>query len=225
MVRFFKSKSEAKQKVAHWYEEHIGRVTLQRNFLVVMNLGVIVALMLVVFALFAVSSSRTIEPFVIEVSKKTGTIARVNPATVKEYSANRAITNYFVTQYVKAREVFHPATYRYDYYTTVRVFSDPRLYTMFKGSLSLSNPTSPLNLYANVADSKYEVRSIRHLDSDTVQMRITIRFVSSDGGVSVTNKIVSVRYSYMDLDLSEEDRRLNPLGFVVVSYQVDDDHS
>lgn len=223
-MKFFKSKGEEQQKVAHWYEEHVSRVTLQRNFLVVMNLGVVLALVLAIFALFAVSSSRTIDPFVIEVSEKTGAVAYVNPSTVKEYSANRALTNYFVNQYVRAREVFHPATYRYNYYTAVRVLSTPGSYSLFKRSLALSNPTSPLNLYANVVDSRYDIHSVRHLDKNTVQVRLSVKFTNSDGRVNVVNKIVSLGYSYKDLDLSEEDRRLNPLGFVVVSYQSDDDH-
>ncbi|AHX11638.1 virB8 family protein [Neorickettsia helminthoeca str. Oregon] len=225
MASFFKGKSEESQKVEHWYEERVGRVTLQRNFLIVMSLGVLLVLVLSVFTLFAVSTSRTIEPFVIEVSKKSGIVTHLDPATVKEYSANRAITNYFATQYVKAREVFHPATYRYDYYTTVRVFSSPEVYSFFKSSLDLDNPASPLNAYSDVVDSKYEIRSIRHLDKDTIQIRISISFATSNGRVRTVDRLISLGYTYMDLELSEEDRQLNPLGFVVVSFQVDDDRS
>ena len=208
---------------SNWYEERIARVTLQRSFLLLFAASLLIALFVALFTLFAVTKSRSIEPFVVEVSKSTGVVNLVNPATTKEYSANRAITNSLLVRYVRSRESFNPATYRYDYYTTVRVLSDPELYSRFRYFLRLSNPQSPLNAYSRVVNSDFSVRSIQHLDDNSALVGFTLLMTNKDGMTAKLNKVATVGFVYSSLTMTEEDRYANPLGFVVSSYQVEDD--
>lgn len=225
MFKFFGTKDSTRKPVENWHQDRIGIVTLQRNFLLFMIIAAFFALFASLFTLFTVTKARNIEPFIIEIEKKSGVVTVVNPLTMVEYSANRTVNNYFLIEYLKARELFNSTTYQYYYYTYVRLFSSVDVYNNFKSSLSLANQFSPINLYRDVVNSKLTVRTIQYLAPQSVQLRFTLEFTDKDGKLAKKNKIATIGFQYSSLQISEEDRYINPLSFMVNSYQVDDDYA
>ena len=205
-----------------WYQDKVGAVTWQRNLLLGFCFALLILLGGGVFTVFKLSNSKKVEPFIIEIAKDSGRVTLVDPVTVKQYSANRAVAEYFLFRYLKAREAFNPSLFKYNYYTEVRLMSSQQVYDLFKSWIRLSNQDSPMNLYKDVISSDVKIRSLHYLNENTVQIRFAINFKWKDRVLN-KNKVAIISYEYIDLEMNEEQRWENPLGFVITSYKVEDE--
>jgi type IV secretion system protein VirB8 len=53
-----------------------------------------------------------------------------------------------------------------------------------------------------------------------MQARIELRDTRENGQEVVENFVVTVSFEYAQLELNEEERLINPLGFTVTQYQI-----
>ncbi|MGL9717651.1 MAG: virB8 family protein [Wolbachia sp.] len=225
MLRFFKQKNnESLDKDINWGSSRCSTIVAQRNTLLLFTLILLVAISVSILAIFKISTSSTIEPFVIEIEKKSGIVQLVDPVTVKQYSADKVLNNHFIAEYIKAREVFDQYNYNYNYYTKVRLFSSPNVYNEFRNYISSQNMDDLFNLYSGFVKSEFKIRSIQRLYDDTFQVRFTVEFTRKDGSSVRKNKIVIMSYKYASLEMNDQQRYVNPLGFQVTSYRVDDEY-
>ncbi len=51
-----------------------------------------------------------------------------------------------------------------------------------------------------------------------------MEFTRKDGSSTRKNKIVIMSYRYASLEMDDQQRYINPLGFQVISYRVDDEY-
>ncbi|APR97951.1 VirB8 family type IV secretion system protein [Wolbachia endosymbiont of Folsomia candida] len=226
MLKFFKRKdsTESLDRDINWNSSRYSTVAAQRNVLLLFALILLAAISISILAIFKISTNSTIEPFVIEIEKKSGIVQLVDPVTVKQYSANEVLNNYFITEYIKAREVFDPYHYNYNYYTKVRLFSSSGVYNEFRNYIRSQNLDDLFNLYSDFVKNEFKVRSIQKLGNDALQVRFTIEFTRKDGSSTRKNKIVIMSYRYASLEMDDQQRYINPLGFQVISYRVDDEY-
>lgn len=226
MLKFFKREKSAESldKDINWNSSRYSTVVAQRNVLLFFALILLAAISISILAIFKISTSSTIEPFVIEIEKKSGIVQLVDPITVKQYSANEVLNNYFITEYIKAREVFDPYHYNYNYYTKVRLFSSSNVYNEFRNYIRLQNLDDLFNLYSDFVKNEFKIRSIQKLGNDALQVRFTVEFTRKDGSSTRKNKIVIMSYRYASLEMDDQQRYINPLGFQVISYRVDDEY-
>ncbi|WP_395462673.1 virB8 family protein [Wolbachia endosymbiont of Cantharis cryptica] len=226
MLKFFKQEksNESLDKDINWNSSRYSTVVTQRNILLLFTLILLVAISVSILAIFKISTNSTIEPFVIEIEKKSGIVQLVDPVTVKQYSANEVLNNHFIAEYIKAREVFDPYHYNYNYYTKVRLFSSPNVYNEFRNYIRSQNMDDLFNFYSDFVKSEFKIRSIQKLDDDTLQVRFTVGFTRKDGSSVRKNKIVIMSYRYASLEMDDQQRYVNPLGFQVISYRVDDEY-
>lgn len=226
MLKFFKREKSAESldKDINWNSSRYSTVVAQRNVLLFFALILLAAISISILAIFKISTSSTIEPFVIEIEKKSGIVQLVDPVTVKQYSANEVLNNYFITEYIKAREVFDPYHYNYNYYTKVRLFSSSNVYNEFRNYIRLQNLDDLFNLYSDFVKNEFKIRSIQKLGNDALQVRFTVEFTRKDGSSTRKNKIVIMSYRYASLEMDDQQRYINPLGFQVISYRVDDEY-
>ncbi|WP_341808053.1 type IV secretion system protein [Wolbachia endosymbiont (group E) of Neria commutata] len=226
MLKFFKREKSAESldKDINWNSSRYSTVVAQRNVLLLFALILLAAISISILAIFKISTSSTIEPFIIEIEKKSGIVQLVDPVTVKQYSANEVLNNYFITEYIKAREVFDPYHYNYNYYTKVRLFSSSNVYNEFRNYIRLQNLDDLFNLYSDFVKNEFKIRSIQKLDNDALQVRFTVEFTRKDGSSARKNKIVIMSYRYASLEMDDQQRYINPLGFQVISYRVDDEY-
>ncbi len=207
----------------YWYNDIISSLTRQRNICIGFGLILLIVLGISLFSLVSLTDSQRLEPFVIEIAKDSGRVSIVDQATLKEYSANKAVSEYFLVKYIRARELFNPNTYKYDYYSQVRILSSQDVYDTFRYSIRLSNQHSPLNLYSNIVDSTMKIRSIHHINDNSVQIRFGLEFRFSDGRSKYVDKIAIISYGYLPIEMNELQRYINPLGFIIKSYKSEDE--
>ena len=67
------------------------------------------------------------------------------------------------------------------------------------------------------------MKSWSKLDQKKFILRFSIN--ETDGNRMVFNKIAIVTFDYLPMELTDIDRDINPIGFQVTGYRVDDDNS
>ncbi|QXK92309.1 type IV secretion system protein [Neoehrlichia mikurensis] len=207
----------------NWYHDRYSSIIVQRNILLLLVMFSVIGIGVSTFIILTISKNRTIEPFVVEIEKKSGITTLVNPISVKQYSADEVLNNYFIIEYIRARELFDPNNFQYNYYTKVRLFSTQDTYNEFRNWIRLSNPSSPVNLYANVASGHIKIRSLQHLNPGNVQIRFTLEFNVQNGSVIKKDRIATLSFQYTSLEMNEQQRQINPLGFQITYYRADDE--
>lgn len=217
--------SRKKSSFGNWYQDNYNNAILQRNIFfglfVISLIGVIIAF--VVF--FAVNKIQKLEPFVVEIEKKTGIVSVVDQSSIKKFSSNISINNYFIVKFLRLWEIFDNENYKYNYYTELRLFSAPDVFNQFLSFIRLSNPASPINLYQNnpITEGDVKIRSIQYIDEGSAQVRFTTQIKTKQseryGEIEEKNYIATIKFSYNDLKINENERYINPLGFQVSTYK------
>lgn len=218
----------------NWYSDRYEFVSVQRNFFAIVTLLSLVLSLVSTFALYQIAPLKTVEPFVIQVDQKTGMTQVVDPVKAQELTGNEAVNQYFIVQYCRARETFLGTPERnYFNYNLVRVLSTPIVFRTFQSEIILSNPDSPGARLGAVGTRSIHIASIKFLDRRKTQegydtsrylVRAQITEAKSIEQTVTLQKLILIEFRYADLSLTTEDRYLNPLGFQVLSYRVDDDN-
>ncbi|MDF3047126.1 MAG: type secretion system protein VirB8 [Candidatus Midichloriaceae bacterium] len=204
----------------NWYSDRYEWMVVQRNLLFVILL---VSMAIIVFLNFSISyikSTKTIEPFVIEIEPKTGVPTVVEPLSIVAYSSNEVINRYFIWHFIKLRE-------EYNYLTSprstqeVRVLCNDSVYSQYRRSIDQNNLQSPYNLYGTSSTRNAELKSLIMQNSNTAQVRIRLNVEGAQK--SSMDKIILLTFEYNNLELPDDKRLINPLGFTVTSYRIDDE--
>ena len=211
----------------NWYADRYQTVAVQRNFLLLICLISVVGIMVSVLTVIQVTSSKTVEPFVIEIEEKTGITNVIRPLIKEQFAYDDALRRYFVMKYLNARETYDGGSYKENYYNVVRLMSTQPVYSEFKREISSSNPDSPLKLGPS-AHIDIKVKSISLLKNGNNEQGFTmqVRFVKSRSGRSLSGEkhlVATVTFDYFDLSLTSEQRYINPLGFQVINYRKDEE--
>lgn len=205
-----------KQKITNWYVDRYLSIAVQRNvlflFSILASIGVLIGLMLVK----VMYDQRSIDPYLIEVEPDTGITTIVDYSTKKEYTAQEALKESFLVNYVTARESYDLATMAQNS-DHVRVFSTRNAYDEFVKGYDDSMKT--VRQYGQKPVGVIKIKSINYI----TPTRVTLRFARI---VSAENKpetkeyryVAIISFSFSDIELNVEDRWLNPLGFQVASY-------
>jgi type IV secretion system protein VirB8 len=204
--------------VRNWYSDRYETAIVQRNMLLLLLLISTCIILLGVFILGKVASSKSIDPFIVQIEEKTGVTNVVNPLNRRDLLTNEALNTYFVVKYLKAREAYDPSTFEYNYREVARVLSSPQV---FRDALNyLNSPNGPNANKANLSATTVTVRSVQFLEPEMVQVRFTVETVS--GGKKVY-KIATIRFNYFQMEMNQNERLINPLGFRVTSYRSDNE--
>jgi type IV secretion system protein VirB8 len=209
-----------------WSQDLYGKTIVQRNLLFILSIILAIALVLSLIWMQINNSESKIKPFVIEIDKKTGVATTVKPLTSNEYSANLAVVRSLIINYIRAREEYSDGLFDRNFLDIVRVFSDPNIYYNYKNLFNKNNPQSPYNILSKTGMSKVKWKSIIFPKDGTAQIRITLQIYNSKDNKSVEiNKIILMAFEFNEsLQLNEEDRLINPLGFNVTLYQIEDEN-
>jgi len=203
----------------NWYSDRYESIMVQRNLLLVLTCVMLVTILIGVFMVGQVTLSKSVEPFVIEVEQRSGITNVVNPLSRQDLLTNEALDTYFVMKYLRARETYSVTDYEYNYSTIVRLLSTREVYQQFKKML-VDDPHNPVVVYGNQVQTTLKVRSIQFLEGGkTAQVRFTV--VESKG--AKYDKIATLSFDFVQMEMAAEERFVNPLGFQVTGYRVDDE--
>jgi type IV secretion system protein VirB8 len=223
---FFNDNNSAntESSIKSWYVERYDAILAQRNILLVFAGISIVAVGIAIFAISKIVSTKTFHPIVIQVEESTGRTIIVNPINSEILGGNEALARYFIYKYLVARETYNAADFDILAKKTVRLFSKGEVYGQYL-SYILNQENDPKKKYGNNASTTLKVKSWNSLDKDGKKM--IVRFSVSEIGASqkIYNKIAVIEYDYVAMESSNADTEINPVGFQIQTYRVDDDNS
>jgi type IV secretion system protein VirB8 len=215
----------AKETTDHknWYKDRYQRVLVQRKLLTLITLLSLLCTLVMVLVIAQLTPLKTVEPFVIQVDQKSGITQTVDPLTVKELTANEAVNNFFIVGYIRARETYdiHDLARNYN---IVRIMSErDKVYPDFVMQADPNNPRSNAARLGSTGVRTVKFKSITYLNPQLVQARLLIEEKSDNAGYTQQHKIALVGFEYIKLNLTNEERYINPLGFRVTDYRLDED--
>ena len=213
-----KPKEAAEDK--NWYKDRYQYVLVQRKLLTVITVTALICTLATVIVISQLTPLKSIEPYVIEVDQKTGITQVVDPSSVGELTANEAVNNYFIVMYLRAREGYSMTDLAKNY-NLVRVMSESRkVYPQFVAEADPNNPRSNAARLGTFGERTVKLKSITYLKPQLVQIRVLIE---ERGGAAPQHKLILMAFEYVRMNLTLEERYVNPLGFRVVDYRVDED--
>jgi type IV secretion system protein VirB8 len=212
---------EVKQ-LKNWYEERYDNITVQRNLLFLLLL-VLLCLSIVSIGVVAyVINTKRFDPFVIQIDDTTGIAKVVNPLTSTVLSGNEALAQYFIKKYIIARETYNPVDFSTEAKRVVRLLSANSIYWDYRSYLK-NEAVDPTIKYGQKNTTYLMVKSWSKLADKKYIMRFSIN--ETAGAMKVFNKIAVVEFQYLPMELTENDKDVNPVGFQVTGYRMDDDSS
>jgi len=172
-------------------------------------------------ALVLLMPLKTVEPYTLMVDKTTGYVQALKPLDQEKISANTALTQSFLVQYVIAREGYDMASLNANY-RKVALLSADRARSGYLQTMQSSSPESPLALFPRTTIVDVRVKSVSPIGTNAALVRFdTIR---SDAGAQPqppSSWVAVIRYRYSTEPMQLEDRFVNPLGFQVIGYRKD----
>lgn len=205
-----------------WFEERYEIALIQRNVLVVIAIFCLVAVSVSVIGIAKISLSKEFDPFVIQIDDSTGVARVVNPISLDVLSGKEELSKYFMKKYLIARETYNPADFDTYAQKVVRLMSSPAIYGTYLNYIR-NKDHDPTIIYGQKNTTSLTVKSWSRLEDGHYIVRFSIN--ENAGGMKVYHKIAVMDFEYTPMTLTEDERDVNPVGFQVKSYRVDDDNS
>jgi len=227
----FKKKDKIAAEKKNWYSDRYQWVLVQRNFLALITL---LSLAFSVVSIWIIHSNIplvTVEPFVIQMDPRSGITQVVKAVTSEELTSNEAISNYFIVQYVRARESFGLDQKQNDY--LVRLMSTDDVFNDHSWSTNANNPQSPVSrlgeagarwvYFRTIIQNSVKPTPAMPNPPQSATIRLIVRERNKTNSITESHKLVTIQYEFADINLNQQQRFVNPLGFYVSAYRVDED--
>ena len=177
-----------------------------------------------IIAVLLLTPLKTIEPYVIRVDNTTGMVDILTMLNEKEITTNEALDKYFIAQYVKAREGYFYEILNQDYLLT-QLMSSEKVANEYRAIYEGENARD--QILKNSNEVRVEIISIvlgesNGVKTTTIRANIITKNLNTRGITSST-KVITLSYDYLLAKASEENRLLNPLGFKVLTYRIDNE--
>ncbi|EPZ6209869.1 TPA: type IV secretion system protein [Campylobacter coli] len=177
-----------------------------------------------IVAVVLLTPLKTIEPYVIRVDNTTGMVDILTMLDEKEISSNEALDKYFISQYVKAREGYYYELLNQDYLLT-QLMSSKKVANEYRAWYEGENARD--QILKNSNEVNVQILSIvlgnsNGVKTSTIRAKIITKNLNTRG-LSESTKVITLSYDYILAKASEENRILNPLGFKVTNYRIDEE--
>lgn len=174
-------------------------------------------------------------PYLIMADAYTGnaTVARLQgDVNNNRITSSEAINKANVAAFIRARESYDSTLIWERDWKTLFAMAEPQVSSTYKALYSARNPGSPSKIYGKNQSIRVKILSIQLIAGNNGPRGATVRFQrslvdkASGGSRLLDNKIATLEYTYKsNLAMNEDTRMLNPLGFRVTAYRVDNDYS
>lgn len=204
---------------ASWAQDRREALVSSRRIAWIIAIVAVAVALCEAFALVILMPLKTVVPYTLMVDRQTGFVQALKPLDTQLVSADRALTQSFLVQYVIAREGFDRDTVQADY-RKVGLWSTGRARADYVATMQASNPDSPLVRLPPSSTIDVRVKSVTPLGSNSALVRYDSRRLDVGGQLQTPQSWVAVvRYAYSGEPLSVADRFVNPLGFQVQRYR------
>lgn len=210
------------KRVRNWYEERYESMVVQRNLLFAVLIILLFLSIVSVMVVAYVVNSKRFDPFVIQIDDVTGVAKVVSPLSQGYLSGNEELAKYFIKKYVSARETYNPVDFESNARNTVRLLSANAIYWNYRGYIR-NEENNPSLKYGQKNTTYMQVKSWSRLAENKYILRFSLHETAQNR--KVFHKIAVVEFKYLAMELNEQERDVNPIGFQVIGYRVDDDNS
>jgi len=165
----------------------------------------------------------------------TATVARLDgDFAMRGITMREAVNRSNVAHFVLARESYDLELVNLRDWKTVQTMAAPGVKAPYVQLFSNNNPDSLVKQYGKDQAIRVKLLSIQLIDGGPgkTPRGATVRFQRSlynkQTGVTrpIDNKIATIAFTYkQNLEMDDQSRMENPLGFWVTSYRVDDDYA
>jgi type IV secretion system protein VirB8 len=170
-----------------------------------------------VVAVALLAPYKELVPFIVRVDNNTGLTDTVTYVKDLQTTQDEVMDKFFLKRYVDFRESYDWESLS-GFYGAVVLMSDTKIASDYMAFFKKQD--APHKVLANKARVIVDVKAITFV-GDVAQVRFTKRTIANNEEVSSTKWIASIVYKYVGTPMKENDRNLNPLGFKVTSYRVD----
>lgn len=214
MSEIEKQNKKTKLRVKNWYSNRYQIIVVQRNILLLFTLVSMFSVAIAVIFVKNVMSSKSLEPYVIEVEQKTGIATIVDQLTSQTFTGDQMIRKYFINEFVHSASGYDPKTYKMDV-EKVRLFSVPSVYSEFRNRINARQ-------LGTGSQIDVRIKSVQFTDANTAQIRITDQLSSdTDYKPQTKEKVITMGFYFSpQMNLTMEERLINPLGFQVNNYLI-----
>jgi type IV secretion system protein VirB8 len=219
---FKKKDSSSESEKINWQQERYESISAQRNLFLSLTLLMLIGISAAIAAMLHVIDSKKISPFVIKIDNSTGSANIVNPLTSNALNGDDSLARYFIKKYISARETYNPIDFETTARKYIKLTSADRVYSMYYNFIS-NKDNNPKIYYGNNNTTYIKTKSWSKIDKNKHVCRFAIHETSGD--MKIRNKIAIVEIDYVQMQLSEADQDINPIGFQVQNYRIDDDNS
>lgn len=177
-------------------------------------------------------------PYLVMADAYTGTssVARLTGDFGNQsITASEALNKSNISHFVLARESYDYSQFGQRDWNTVHAMGTPQVTVGYAKLYAKTNPANPHTLFGKSRSIRVKILSLQlhdAVDTSAKPKAATVRFQRSlyDKATGNTepldSKIASIEYVYKsNLKMDESNRMLNPLGFQVTSYRVDNDYA
>ena len=210
-----------KLKLKSWYSSKYQIVAFQRNILFFISFFAICSVLIAVIFVKQIMASKSLVPYVIEVEEKTGIPTVVEQLNQSSFTADVTLKRYFLYSFVKAAEGYNPGSFRDDY-KKLMLFSTPNVFRQIQASINPRNEKSPAAMIGSRGMIEVSLKSISFPTPNNATIRFRLKNVGNVYGFANNRDMIAdVEFRFANLDLSAQERYINPLGFQVTKYVVD----
>lgn len=183
-------------------------------------------------ALMMLTPFKEVRPYVIRVDNNTGATDIVTMLENTTSTQSEETAKYFSAMYVQLRE-------GYDWYTIqeqinkAMLFSDANMQNQI--NTKFARPDAPHKIYKDNQRVEIKITNTSIIDDKgLIQVRFTKSVVPTNGGSwdvqnqrmnpapIVTNHMATIGYEYVNVPTLDDVRLVNPFGYTVKTYRVDD---
>lgn len=176
-----------------------------------------------VLALVAVLPLKEFQPYVVEVERATGDVRVLNRMLPGDLTQEEAITQANLYQYVLYRETYDQADQEKRFNWLIRN-SEGQALDDYRYVFSAQNPDNPTRMYRDRATIETKIKGVSFIQRGNKKDTASVRFYTTlreKGKETVTHWNATIQFRYTNEPQNMQDRFLNPLGFQVVHYRLD----
>jgi type IV secretion system protein VirB8 len=207
-------------KIKNWYDDRYSNILIQRNFIFFLLVISLISLLVAAIAIMTISNLKQFDPFVISIQENTGAATIVNVMDTKVLSQDESLAKYFIKKYVIARESYNAVDFGIITKNIIRVLSSENIFWEYLSYIRINDPSK---LYGDKNSTYITTKSWSKIDTNKYVLRFTL--TETQGNKKVYNKIAIIGIRYISVQLNPDELDINPVGFQVIGYKVDDDNS
>ncbi|HSQ97751.1 MAG TPA: type IV secretion system protein [Rickettsiales bacterium] len=212
---------EPKLKLKSWYSSKYQIVTFQRNILFFISFLAICSVLVAVIFVKQIMGSKSLVPYVIEVEEKTGIPTVVEQLNQSSFTTDSALKRYFLYSFIKAAEGFNLGTFKDDY-KKLMLFSTSSVFRQIQKKINPKNESSPYALIGSKGMIEVALKSISFPTPNSAIIRFRLKNLGFVRDFKNNRDMIAdIEFKFTDIKLSVEERYINPIGFQVTKYVVD----